>query len=159
MLHTATPRRASAYGEQGNVYLIAVVLVAVRYRRGGGQHADTQRLMCTSLEAAVSVLPLAIIPSCTIVTAKIMRILFTTKKQCVALPCITSQAVLAAAAITERTARMAVEAGAKEDHEGTHHAATLGRERGAGHQDVDPRPLPEERAMGGCPPEGGRSKG
>ena len=81
MLHTATPHRASAYGEQGNVYLIVVVLVAVRYRRAGGvQHADTQRLMCTSLEAAVSVLPLAIIPSCTIVAAKIMRILFTTKK-------------------------------------------------------------------------------
>lgn len=58
-----------------------VLSVAVRYRRGGGgQHVDTQRLICASLEAAVSVLPFAIIPSCTIVAAKIMRILFTTKK-------------------------------------------------------------------------------
>ena len=36
--------------------------------------------MHASLEAAVSVLPFAIIPSCTIVAAKVMRILFTTKK-------------------------------------------------------------------------------
>ena len=66
---------------------------------------------------------------------------------------------MAAAAITERTARMAVAAGAKEDHEGTHHAATLGTERGAGLQGVGLKPLPEERATGGCPPEGDRSKG
>ena len=66
---------------------------------------------------------------------------------------------MAVAAITERMARMAVEAGAEVAHEGTHRAATLGTERGADRQGVAPRPLPEERATGGCPPEGGRSKG